>query len=151
MRVLLRHASLVLAVLLALTLGSAASAEEEKQPSATIKVDAYRASYLASGLTGKGTIEYKGAVRGFSVGGLGIGGVGVESIDAVGTVYGMKTIDDFEGTYVQLRAGLTVTDVKTGGTLWIENDKGVSIKVDAKTEGVILNLGADGIIFTLEE
>ena len=87
--------------------------------------------------------------RAFSVKGLGIGGVGINRTKARGTVYNLKTLDDFTGAYGSVRSGITVTDKSLADkALWVGNDKGVRLKLAVESAGVSLNLGADGMIFS---
>jgi hypothetical protein len=108
-------------------------AEEEETPSATFTIDGYRASFIGSGTLGGGTLSYGGKTIPFKIGGLGFGGIGIAKIDAKGEVYGLEKLEDFGGAYAQLRVGV-----------------GVGTKSVGDYEGIILNLGADGLGISLE-
>jgi hypothetical protein len=125
-------------------------AEEEETPSATFTIDGYRASFIGSGTLGGGTLSYGGKTIPFKIGGLGFGGIGIAKIDAKGEVYGLEKLEDFGGAYAQLRVGVGVGTKSVGGPLWVQNANGVRLKVEADYEGIILNLGADGLGISLE-
>ncbi len=68
----------------------------------------------------------------------------MSKITASGAVYNMKELSDFEGAYGQARTGFAAADVG-GGTLWLENQKGVYMKLASEREGLALSLGADAV------
>lgn len=57
----------------------------------------------------------------------------------------MKNLADFAGVYGQVRAGWAIGD-QSGGTLWLSNAKGVSMRLKTQREGLQLSLGADGVV-----
>ena len=77
-------------------------------------------------------------------GASGVGGFGVSSIDATGVVYNLNRLNDFSGAYAQARAGAVLGHM-SAGTLWLENSRGVYLRLDAKRKGVMLSLGLDAI------
>jgi hypothetical protein len=125
-------------------------AEEEEAPSGTFTIDGYRASFIGSGTLGGGTLSHGGETVPFKIGGLGFGGIGIAKIDAKGEVYGLEKLEDFGGAYAQLRIGIGVGTQSVGGPLWVQNANGVRLKVEADYEGIILNLGADGLVISLD-
>ena len=70
-------------------------------------------------------------------------------MEAVGEVYDLARIGDFAGAYGQARYG-AVAGTKSTGELWLQNDKGVSIHLKAKREGLALSLGVDGVAIQLK-
>lgn len=128
-----------------------AAAEEEETPSARVTIDAYQAAFIGSGQLGGGTLTFGGETHDFKIGGLGIGGIGVAKIDAEGEVYGLEKLEDFAGTYAQIRTGIGVTDKSVGGPLWVKNTNGVRLKLETEMSGVILNLGADGLVILMDD
>lgn len=140
-------AVLALAVLLALPT-SAWAADPDLRESGTVAIEQYQIAFIGSGNLGGGTLTYQGKSYPFTVGGLGIGGFGASKINATGTVYNLDDLADFEGAYGQARTGLTVGE--GSGTFWLQNTKGVYMKLDAKREGLALSLGADGVIIDFD-
>ena len=49
------------------------------------------------------------------------------------------------GIYAQVHAGWALGD-QGGGTLWLSNNKGVTMKLNTLRRGLQLTLGADGVI-----
>ena len=117
--------------------------------SGTVSIEQYQVAFIGSGNLGGGTLTFEGKTYGFTIGGLGIGGFGVSKINAHGTVYNLKTLSDFEGAYVQGRTGYAAADVG-GGTLWLQNQKGVYMKLASTREGLALSLGGDAVYIDLD-
>ena len=138
--------SAAIAFTLAMTfLGSGANAEDLVK-SGTFEVEILRVSFIGSAARGKGVLHYNGKAHKFTATGLGAGGVGASKTVAKGTVYNMKKLDDFVGTYVNARAGIAAGDKGMGKSIWVENEKGVRLKGTPKTKGIQLNLGVDGVL-----
>ena len=115
----------------------------------SIAIHQYQVAFIGSGTLGKGTLTHGGRQIPFRIGGLGFGGIGVAAIDATGTVYNLKSLDDFTGTYGNARLGLTAAD-KGKGRLWLKNTNGVVIKLWTKMQGLALTGGVDGIVIQWE-
>jgi len=142
---------LALAIFLG-TFALPAHAEEELVKSGTFSLEGWRVSFIGSGSKSEGVLTYKGTKRKFILSGLGIGGVGASKFTATGIAYNMKDIEDFAGTYAQLRSGVAVgDDGAEGKTLWMKNNEGVTLKMDWETTGLQLNLGADGLLIRWDE
>jgi hypothetical protein len=118
-------------------------------PDGTIDMQEVQVAYLASGGGGSGTLFYQGGAYPFSIGGLGVGGIGASTISATGEVYKLPSLTQFPGTYVQGRYGFALGDL-SGGDLWLQNDAGVILHLKAKREGLMLSLGGDAIVITLQ-
>ncbi len=139
-----------LALVMVLGLSGVAGAQEEKEPSGTIEIDQTQVALLVSGSFGGGVLHFGGKSYEFEIGGLGIGGFGVSTIDAEGKVYDLTDIADFPGVYGQVRAGYAYGEESAGG-LWLENPNGVKLYLEAKREGMMLSVGADGVLIKLQE
>lgn len=118
-------------------------------PDATVHMHQVQAAFLASGGGGTGTIRYKGREYTFNVGGLGVGGIGVSTIEAEGDVYRMPRLADFPGAYAQGRYGFAA-GTKSGGELWLQNEAGVIIHLKAKRTGLMLSLGGDAVVISMQ-
>ena len=140
-----RKIALALAIC-SLTVGSALAQERPQgAPSGSVSFKQIQVAYIGSGSAGEGTLKFGGREYPITVGGLGIGGLGVSELKASGAVYGLKQREDFAGAYVQLRKGWALGG-QGKGTLWLQNDKGVTMKLKVQRRGLQLSLGADGVI-----
>ncbi len=111
----------------------------------TVRLEQVQAGFIASGEAGGGTLRYRGRSYPITVGGLGIGSIGASRSVATGTVYGLHRVSDFAGAYVQLKEGWAVGDAGRG-TTWLRNDKGVTLQLATRRQGLQLQLGADGVL-----
>jgi hypothetical protein len=140
-------------MLLGLAMAPAAQAQEgkaPKDPSGTIEIDQTQMALLGSGSLGGGVLHYQGKSYDFKIGGLGIGGVGIAEIRAKGEVYSLDDIADFPGVYGQVSVGFAAGPTKSGG-MWLQNPKGVTLRLDTERDGLILTAGAEGILIRMSE
>ena len=128
--------------------GLAISADKEKTPDATLTLSEGQVAVGIGWSWGKGVLTLKGKDYPFKVGGLSVGDVGITKAEATGTVYNLKKLEDFNGTYVSAAAQATV-GVGVGATA-MKNKNGVVIHLHPKTKGVNLKLAGEGVKFTLE-
>lgn len=124
--------------------GAGAHAADDLVRSGTLTIEQVQIAFIGSGNLGGGTLTIGGQQYSFSVGGLGVGGIGVSRMEAYGSVYNLRNINDFAGAYVQARYGLAVGDLSTG-ELWLRNSKGVVLELKAKRTGLALSLGGDAV------
>jgi len=120
-----------------------AHAAEEKTPDATLKLSG---GSVAAGIGyswASGTLSYKGKEYPVSVKGLSVGDVGATKIEASGSVYNLKSLDDFDGNYTAAGAGLTAAG--GGGAAAMKNQNGVTVNLVATTQGVKFALAAGGV------
>jgi hypothetical protein len=92
---------------------------------------------------GSGQLDYKGAPHAVKVSGLSVVDVGAAKIDASGSVYHLKSLKDFDGTYTTFAAGATIAG--GGGAAYLRNQNGVVIKLNSTSAGLRLNLSASGV------
>ena len=147
-RVRARLAAGALALLLALSPAAALAADDLVQ-SGTLTIEQVQIAFIGSGNLGGGTLVVGGQKYSFSVGGLGIGGIGVSRMEATGSVYNLKNLNDFAGAYVQARYGIAVGSLSTG-QLWLQNAKGVVLELKAKRTGLALSLGGDAVYINFD-
>lgn len=142
---------LVCAISLALLLlsGGTASAADDLVQSGTLTIEQVQIAFIGSGNLGGGNLIVGGQKYSFSVGGLGIGGIGVSRMEAYGTVYNLRNINDFAGAYVQARYGIAVGSMSTG-QLWLRNANGVVLELKAKRSGLALSLGGDAVYINFD-
>jgi hypothetical protein len=121
---------------------SVAQAAEEK-PDATIKLSG---GSVAAGLGvswGSGKLTYKGKDYPISVTGISVGDVGITKLEASGSVYHLKKLDDFDGNYTAAAAGATLAGGGSAATM--KNQNGVTVNLVATTQGVKIVLGGGGV------
>jgi hypothetical protein len=128
---------------LALALQSPTAAADLVQ-SGTVTIEQVQIAFIGSGNLGGGTLSVGGRQYSFSVGGLGVGGIGVSKMEASGTVYNLKNINDFAGAYLQARSGIAIGSLSSGG-LWLQNSHGVVLELRARRQGLALSLGGDAV------
>jgi hypothetical protein len=120
-----------------------------KQPDGTVDMNQVQAAFIGSAGGGSGTLNYRGQSYPFAVGGLGIGGIGASTINAQGEVYGLNRVSDFPGAYAQGRYGIVVGNA-SAGDLWLRNEKGVIMHLKAKRTGLMLSLGGDAVVISMQ-
>ena len=96
--------------------------------------------------------DERAAARGVEIGGelvevgdaLGVGGIGASKLSASGEVYQLARVSDLEGIYGQVRLGWALAN-RGDGRLWLQNDKGVVLRLKTKRQGLMLATGADAV------
>ena len=99
---------------------------------------------VGSAAVGGGKLHFKGRNYPFTMNGLGVGGLGVSKLEATGEVYQLTRVSDLEGIYGQVRVGWALAN-QGNGRLWLENDKGVVLRLRTKRQGLMLAVGADAV------
>jgi hypothetical protein len=93
---------------------------------------------------GDGTLTLKDGRRfAFTVEGLSLANVGVTRVSATGTVYNLRRLRDFAGTYTGVGASATVAAGR--GIVRMKNQDGVLISLKSTSQGVGLKLAAEGV------
>jgi hypothetical protein len=127
---------------------SVAVAQEASDLSGTVTVTA---TSVAAGIgwtwgTGELTL-LDGLSHPFKVSGLDVVAVGIKQATGVGKVYNLKKLEDFEGKYVKVAAGMAVGG--GAGATSMRNDKGVVIDLTGVGQGVDFRLAVSGMDVTL--
>ncbi len=122
---------------------------EGMQPVGTVDMRQIQAAYIGSASGGDGTLFFQGQSYPFKIGGVGIGGIGASTIEAAGDVYALKSVRDFGGAYAQGRYGFAIGNT-SGGDLWMKNEHGVILHMRAKRTGLMLTLGGDAMIVSMD-
>ena len=138
----------LLLVVLGVTTGFTQAAKEEK-PDATIRLSG---GGVAAGIGfswGKGTLTYKGKDYPISVKGLSLGKVGVTSATASGDVYHLKKLEDFDGNYTGVGAGMTLAGGQSAVT--VKNQNGVRIRLISTNRGVDVSVAKGGVEMKLKK
>jgi hypothetical protein len=152
-RTRLASSFLLLAVLTAAVAGpqqvlAQPAAAEAPAPDATLSLKGGAVAAGVGYVWGSGTLDFSGAPHKVKMSGLSIVDVGAAKISASGSVYNLKKISDFDGTYTTFAAGATVAG--GGGVAYLRNQNGVVIRLDSTTEGLRLNLSASGVTMKVE-
>ena len=121
-----------------------------KVPDGTVEMHEVQAAFMGSGSGGAGSLSFRGAQYAFKVGGVGVGGVGLSTIEATGEVYNLNTLAQFPGTYGQARYGFAI-GTASGGDLWLQNEAGVIMHLQAKRTGLMLSLGGDAVVISMSQ
>lgn len=122
---------------------------EKETPDATLELENKELRLILGGSWGSGTLNHQGKTYKFKIKGLSAGGVGMTDVHAVGKVYRMKSLEDFNGRYNAGSIGITVIKGKGGTTL--ENAKGVVMHLNQKSTGLGLSLGISSLTVELEK
>jgi hypothetical protein len=135
---------LLVLVLLAWGIQGVAVGQQDPDYSGAITATA---TSVAAGLGwtwGSGTLTLlDGSQHRFKVNGLDVVAVGIKQATAVGSVYHLKNLKDFEGKYVTAAAGITVAG--GAGAATMQNDKGVVINLTGTSQGADLRLAVSGV------
>ncbi len=137
----------VLVLVIALSLFGSVFAQEEK-PDATLKLSKGQVAVGIGWSWGDGVLTFKGKNYPFKVGGLSVVDVGITKANAVGKVYHLKKLSDFNGTYTGAAAEGTVGG--GAGVSTMKNQNGVVIDLQSTTQGVNFKLAGEGVKFTLK-
>jgi len=124
-------------------------AKEDKAPDATIRISEGSVAVGIGWSWGRGDLTYMGKTYHFKVEGLSVAEVGVTKAEASGSVYNLRSIDDFGGVYAAAGAGGTAG--KGAAVSSLRNDKGVVINLKSETKGASVKVAASGLKFTLEK
>ena len=127
----------LVSLLVGLTLAQA------KKPDATLTLSEGTVAVGIGFSWGKGTSDYKGKKYPVKVEGLSVGEVGVNRATAVGNVYKLTKLADFDGNYVA--AGAEATIAGGAGVTAMKNQNGVVIELKSTTQGASLKLAAEGL------
>ena len=139
----------LIALTTVLTLALVTSAVRAEQPDATLEL---HEGSVAAGIGfswGSGTLTYQGKTYPVSVEGLSVGSVGIASATASGKVYGLKSLNDFNGNYTAVSAGLTAAG--GGSVAVLRNQNGVAIELVSTTQGVKVTLATSGVKLQIKQ
>ena len=134
---------------LGLCLTVARADEAAKTPDATLRLSGGSVAAGVGISWGGGKLTYKGKEYPVDVKGLSVGDVGVTKIEASGSVYNLKSIDDFNGNYTAVGAGLTAAG--GGSAVAMKNQNGVTVQLVSTTVGVKFALGGAGVDMKIKE
>ena len=141
----------VLVLVIAAMAGSAQAARHHSRPDATLRMSTGGFALGIGGSSGSGTLTYKGKNYPFRVSGLAIGRVGVTSSSAVGDVFNLRRLQDFNGQYTVGGAGTRGVTLGAGRTGTImSNQAGVIIRISSTQRGLAVNATGGGLTMQLQ-
>ncbi|HEY6366087.1 MAG TPA: DUF1134 domain-containing protein [Candidatus Binatia bacterium] len=137
----------VVALLVSLALYRTDVCGQSLQPSGKISIESNSIA-LAVGVTwGDGRLTFKNKRQLFAVNGLTLVDVGIAKASAVGEVYNLTDVSQFEGTYLASEAGF---DLAVGmGGIFMRNKNGVILHLRGDSEEALLQLGRSGMTVKL--
>lgn len=117
-------------------------------PSGTLRLESREVAAGIGVSWGQGILTVDGADHPFSVSGLSVADVGIARVTATGEVYGLRKLEDFNGTYQGFTLGIAVG----GGSQFVamRNENDVVITMRAGQQGVRLSLATNGTRLRLE-
>jgi hypothetical protein len=119
-----------------------------QSPTPSGKISESNSIALAVGVNwGDGRLTFKGKRALFAVNGLTLVDVGIAKASAVGEVYNLSDISQFEGTYLASEAGFDL--VGGMGGISMSNKNGVPIHLRGDSEEALLQLGRSGMTVKL--
>ena len=108
-----------------------------------------RLPQVSDGVGEMGVLKYQGKEYPFKVKGLSVIDIGITKASASGKIYGLKQLEDFNGTY---SGGAAQGTVGGGiGATRLKNQNGVVLELVSRTKGVNFKLSGEGVTFTLEK
>jgi hypothetical protein len=140
----------IIAAPMAIIIGvpTVAAQEQKAKPDGTVDFTGASAAVGVGYTWGSGTLHYQGKDYPFSASGLTLADVGGGANVVTGEVYKLAKVEDFPGTYSAAQTAGAL--VGGGGIGYLENPKGVIVKVTSSTKGARLNLGVGGVEITMK-
>ena len=136
----------VLVLVIAAMAGSTQAAKHYSAPDATLRMSIGGVHLGIGGSSGSGTLTYRGRNYPFRVSGLAVGRVGVTSSSAVGDVFNLRHLQDFNGNYTVSGAGTRGVTLGAGRTGTImSNQAGVIVRLSTTQKGVNVNATGGGV------
>jgi hypothetical protein len=129
--------------------GLALMAQGDPNPDASVWIEELHVGLfgLTSGFGG-GRLRFQGEVYAFTVEGISIAGTGVTSVRAQGEAFGLRRLQDFPGTYTEVRGGPSDGPVEVH---WLRNAPGVRLRLRSARAGALLRFGEAGLKITLDQ
>jgi hypothetical protein len=138
--------SLVIATMMTVTQAASRSA-----PDATLRMTIGGVHLGIGGSSGSGTLTYRGKNYPFRVSGMAVGRVGVTNSSAVGDVFNLRHLRDFNGQYTVGGAGTRGVTLGAGRTGTImSNQAGVVIRISSTQRGLAVNATGGGLTMQLQ-
>ena len=141
----------VLVLVIAAMTGFTQAAKQHSGPDATLRMSIGGVHLGIGGSSGSGTLTFRGKSYPFRVSGMAVGRVGVTNSSAVGDVFNLKHLQDFNGHYDVGGAGtrgVTLGAGKTGTIM--SNHAGVIVRISSTQQGIAVNATGGGVDLQLK-
>ena len=126
--------------------GFTQAATHQSNPDATLRLSGGSFALGIGFRWGSGTLTYKGKDYPVKVNGLSIGKVGMTGVSAIGEVFNLKHLQDFNGHYnvgAEGTRGVTIAKGKAGSLM--TNQAGVIVRLAATQTGLDVNATGGGV------
>jgi len=136
----------ILLLVVAVMTGFTQAASQHSGPDATLRLSGGSFALGIGFRWGSGTLSYKGKDYPVKVNGLSIGKVGMTGVSAIGEVFNLKHLQDFNGHYnvgAQGTRGVTIAKGKAGTLM--TNQAGVIVRLAATQTGLDVNATGGGV------
>ena len=136
----------ILLLVIAMMTGFTKAASQHSGPDATLRLSGGSFALGIGFRWGSGTLSYKGKDYPVKVNGLSIGKVGMTGVSAVGEVFNLKNLQDFNGHYnvgAEGTRGVTIAKGKAGTLM--SNQAGVIVRLAATQTGLDVNATGGGV------
>ena len=136
----------ILLLVVAVMTGFTQAASQHSGPDATLRLSGGSFALGIGFRWGSGTLSYKGKDYPVKVNGLSIGKVGMTGVSAVGEVFNLKHLQDFNGHYnvgAECTRGITIAKGKAGTLM--TNQAGVIVRLAATQTGLDVNATGGGV------
>jgi hypothetical protein len=136
----------ILSLVVAVMIGFTQAATHESKSDATLRLSGGSFALGIGFRWGSGTLTYKGKDYPVKVNGLSIGKVGMTGVSAIGEVFNLKHLQDFNGHYnvgAEGTRGVTIAKGKAGTLM--TNQAGVIVRLAATQKGLDVNATGGGV------
>ena len=136
----------ILSLVVAVMTGFTQAASQHSGPDATLRLSGGSFALGIGFRWGSGTLTYKGKDYPVKVNGLSIGKVGMTGVSAIGEVFNLKHLQDFNGHYnvgAEGTRGVTIAKGKAGTLM--TNQAGVIVRLAATQTGLDVNATGGGV------
>jgi hypothetical protein len=136
----------ILVLVIAAMTGFTHAASQHSGPDATLRLSGGSFALGIGFRWGSGTLTYKGKNYPVKVNGLSIGKVGMTGVSAIGEVFNLKHLQDFNGHYnvgAEGTRGVTIAKGKAGTLM--TNQAGVIVRLAATQTGLDVNATGGGV------
>jgi hypothetical protein len=136
----------ILLLVVAVMTGFTQAASQHSGPDATLRLSGGSFALGIGFRWGSGRLTYKGKDYPVKVNGLSIGKVGMTGVSAIGEVFNLKHLQDFNGHYnvgAEGTRGVTIAKGKAGTLM--TNQAGVIVRLAATQTGLDVNATGGGV------
>lgn len=141
-----KRIAILLLVVAVMTGFTQAASHHHSGPDATLRLSGGSFALGIGFRWGSGTLTYKGKNYPVKVNGLSIGKVGMTGVSAIGEVFNLKHLQDFNGHYnVGAEGTRGVTIAKGKASTLMSNQAGVIVRLAATQTGLDVNATGGGV------